>query len=95
MKRKYIFKSPVPEDVWVFQDDSKPTMIKKQRAVKKAMHAVFFGSTGLVKPSRGQKTVKTNWYFAKCLQEIFQEANVRGLTFFTRITPLKTHKTKC
>ncbi|GFW19679.1 uncharacterized protein TNCV_1605701 [Trichonephila clavipes] len=45
------------------------------------MYAVFFRSTGLIKAIKleGQKTVTANWYFTKCLPEIPQEVNVRGL----------------
>ncbi|GFV86471.1 uncharacterized protein TNCV_2156641 [Trichonephila clavipes] len=65
--------------VWVFEDD--PTMVKRQRAMKKVMHAVFFGSTGFMKAItlEGQKTVTANWYTTKCLPEILQVVNVRGL----------------
>lgn len=67
--------------VWVFEDDPTPTMVKRQRALKKVMYAVFFRSTGLVKAIKleGQKTVTANWYTTKCLPEILQEVNVRGL----------------
>nr|XP_015914885.2 histone-lysine N-methyltransferase SETMAR-like [Parasteatoda tepidariorum] len=65
--------------VWVFEDD--PTMMKRQRALKKVMYAAFFRSTGLIKAIKleGQKTVTANWYTTKCLPEILQEVNVRGL----------------
>ncbi|GFW76682.1 uncharacterized protein TNCV_4943991 [Trichonephila clavipes] len=58
--------------VCVFEDDSTPTMMKRQRAMKKVMYAVFFRSTGLVKGIKleGQKTVTANWYITKCLPEI-------------------------
>ncbi|XP_015924023.3 histone-lysine N-methyltransferase SETMAR-like [Parasteatoda tepidariorum] len=35
--------------VWVFEDDTMPTMVKRQRALKKAKYAAFLRSTGLVK----------------------------------------------
>ncbi|GFW47661.1 uncharacterized protein TNCV_2828531 [Trichonephila clavipes] len=62
--------------VWVFEDDPTPTMVKRQ-----AMYVIFFRSTGLVKAIKleGQKTVTANWYTTKCLSEIHQEVNVRGL----------------
>ncbi|PRD28167.1 UNVERIFIED_CONTAM: hypothetical protein NCL1_33230 [Trichonephila clavipes] len=55
-------------------------MVKK-KAMKKVMYAVFLRSTGLVKAIKleGQKTVTANWYATKCLPEILQEVNVRGL----------------
>ncbi|GFX75596.1 uncharacterized protein TNCV_4715021 [Trichonephila clavipes] len=33
--------------VWVFEDDPTPTTVKRQRAIKKVMYAIFFRSTGL------------------------------------------------
>ncbi|GFX84413.1 histone-lysine N-methyltransferase SETMAR [Trichonephila clavipes] len=63
--------------VWVFEDDPMPTMVTRQRAMKK----VIFRSTGLIKAIKleGQKTVTANWYTTKCFPEILQEVNVRGL----------------
>ncbi|GFV14464.1 uncharacterized protein TNCV_165911 [Trichonephila clavipes] len=48
--------------VWVFEDDSMPTMVKSQRAMKNVMYTVFFRSTGLIKAIKleGQKTVTAN-----------------------------------
>ncbi|GFV87342.1 putative LOC100569746 [Trichonephila clavipes] len=48
--------------VWVFKDDPTPTMVKSQRAMKKVMCAVFFRSTGLMKPIKleGQKIITAN-----------------------------------
>ncbi|PRD30899.1 UNVERIFIED_CONTAM: Histone-lysine N-methyltransferase SETMAR [Trichonephila clavipes] len=45
------------------------------------MYAIFFKSTGLIKAIKleEQKTVTANWYTIKCLPEILQEVNVRGL----------------
>ncbi|GFS82020.1 histone-lysine N-methyltransferase SETMAR [Trichonephila clavipes] len=56
-------------------------MVKRQRAMKKVTHALFFISTELVKAIKleGQKTVTVNWYTTKCLSEFLQEVNVRGL----------------
>ncbi|GFV45784.1 histone-lysine N-methyltransferase SETMAR [Trichonephila clavipes] len=50
-------------------------------AMKKVMYAIFFKSTGLIKAIKldEQKTVTANWYTIKCLPEILQEVNVRGL----------------
>ncbi|GFV32244.1 uncharacterized protein TNCV_1675301 [Trichonephila clavipes] len=44
-------------NVWVFEDDPIPTMVKRLRAMKKVMYAVFFKSTALVKAMKleGQK----------------------------------------
>ncbi|GFV48194.1 uncharacterized protein TNCV_3554731 [Trichonephila clavipes] len=65
--------------IWVFEDDPTMAMVKRYRAMKKVMHAVFFRSTGLVKAImfEGQKTVTANWYTTKCLPEIIQEGNVK------------------
>ncbi|GFX33439.1 uncharacterized protein TNCV_4122731 [Trichonephila clavipes] len=87
-----IFDVPTRQEskVWVFENDSSPTMVKRQRAMKKVMYAVFFISTGLVKAisMEGQKRVKTNWYTTKCLPEILQEVNVVGLmTVYLSIQP--------
>ena len=67
--------------VWVFEDESTPTIVKRQRSMKKVMYAVFFRSTGWVKAIKleGQKTVTANWYTTQCLPQILQEVNVRGL----------------
>ena len=67
--------------LWLFEDDTMSTMVKRQRALKKVMYAVFFRSTGLVKAIKleGKKAVTANWYTTKCLPEILQEVNVRGL----------------
>ncbi|GFW67092.1 uncharacterized protein TNCV_4031111 [Trichonephila clavipes] len=55
-------------------NDLTPTMVKRQREMKKLMYAVFFRSTGFIKAIKleGQKTVTANWYTTKCLPEIFQ-----------------------
>ncbi|GFW48133.1 uncharacterized protein TNCV_3076731 [Trichonephila clavipes] len=66
--------------IWVFKIDPTPTMVKRQRATKKVMYAVFLRSTGLIKAIKleGQKTVTANAYITKCLPEILQEVDVRG-----------------
>ena len=47
------------------------------------MHAFLFRNTGLVKAIKleGQKTVTVVWNTTKCLPEILQEVNVKGLMF--------------
>jgi len=67
--------------VWIHEDDPTPTTPKKQRSMKKVMYAVFFRSTGLVKAIKleEQRTVTANWYISKCLPEVFEGLNVRGL----------------
>ncbi|PRD34364.1 UNVERIFIED_CONTAM: hypothetical protein NCL1_14889 [Trichonephila clavipes] len=59
--------------IWVFEDDPTPTMVKRQRAMKKVMYAVFFKST------EGQKTATANWHTTKYLPEILHEVSARGL----------------
>ncbi|GFW51477.1 histone-lysine N-methyltransferase SETMAR [Trichonephila clavipes] len=50
-------------DVWVFENDPIPIILKRQRTIKKVMYAVCFRSTGLVKAIelKGQETVTVNW----------------------------------
>ncbi|KFM59388.1 hypothetical protein X975_02339, partial [Stegodyphus mimosarum] len=45
------------------------------------MFVVFFRSTGVVKATKleRQKTITAVWYTTKCLLEILQGVNVRGL----------------
>ncbi|GFV37449.1 uncharacterized protein TNCV_1157121 [Trichonephila clavipes] len=64
-----------------FEDDPMPTMVKSQRVLKKTMYASFYRSTGLIKAImfEGQKTVTASWYTTKCLPEVLQEVNIRGL----------------
>lgn len=66
--------------VWVFEDDPTPTTVKRKRAVKKVMYAVFFRRTGLVKAINleGQKTV-TAWYIRHCLPEVLRGLRIGGL----------------
>ena len=47
----FFFDFPIHQEknVWVFEDDPKPTILKRQQTMKKVMHAVFFKSTSLVK----------------------------------------------
>ncbi|GFV05200.1 uncharacterized protein TNCV_224131 [Trichonephila clavipes] len=77
------YENPTPQEskVWVFENDPMPTMVKSQRATKKAMYAVFFRSMGLIKAIKleEQSTVTANWYTTQCLPEILQEVNVRGV----------------
>ncbi|PRD27367.1 UNVERIFIED_CONTAM: hypothetical protein NCL1_35554 [Trichonephila clavipes] len=49
-------------NVWVFEDDPIPTMVKRLRAMKKVMYAVFFKSTALVKAMKleGQKIARNS-----------------------------------
>lgn len=64
-------------------------MAKRQRVIEKAVYAIFFRSTGLVKAIKvkGQKTVAVNWYqfwyhfwnITICVPEILQQVNVRRL----------------
>ncbi|PRD29375.1 UNVERIFIED_CONTAM: hypothetical protein NCL1_29592 [Trichonephila clavipes] len=56
--------------VWVSVNDG-----ESQPAMKKKI------STGLIKAIKlkGQKIVTANWYTTKCLPEILQEGNFRGL----------------
>lgn len=66
--------------MWIHEDEPTPTMVKKQRAMKKVMYAIFFRSTGLVKAIKleDQRTVTVNWYVNTCLPEVLQTAKIRG-----------------
>ncbi|GFX00491.1 uncharacterized protein TNCV_2091411 [Trichonephila clavipes] len=77
MKRIYHFggiSTHAESKVWVFEDDPTPLMVKRHRAMKKVLNAVFFRSMGLVKAIKlvGQKTVTANWYTTG-LSEILQD----------------------
>ncbi|GFS64313.1 histone-lysine N-methyltransferase SETMAR [Trichonephila clavipes] len=57
---------------------------EKTTSNEKSNDAVFFRSTGLVKAIKleGQKTITANWYTTKCLPEVLQEVNIRGLMLY-------------
>ncbi|GFV31215.1 uncharacterized protein TNCV_4315401 [Trichonephila clavipes] len=67
--------------VLLFEDDPMPTMVKSQREMKKSYVSRFLQKYGLIKAIKleGQKTVTANWSTPKCLPEVFQDVNVRGL----------------
>ena len=67
--------------VWVFDGESAPTTVKRQRTMKKVMYAVFFRSTGLVKAIKleEQKTVTASWYTQHCLSEVLQDLKIKSL----------------
>ena len=70
-----IFDVPTRQEskIWIFEDDTTPTMVKRQRVVKKVMYAVFFRSTGLIKVIRKTEDRYTaKWYTTKCLPEILK-----------------------
>lgn len=58
--------------LWVFEDESTPTMVKQQRSVKKRMIVVFFGKRGIIKRVvlDSQKTVTAAWYAGICLPQV-------------------------
>ncbi|GFU85596.1 uncharacterized protein TNCV_1782821 [Trichonephila clavipes] len=66
-------------NAWVIEDDPTPTLIKRQRTMKKVIYTVFFRSTISVKAIKleKQKTVVANYNATKSLPEILQEVNVR------------------
>ncbi|GFX34306.1 uncharacterized protein TNCV_3226531 [Trichonephila clavipes] len=77
------FDVPTPQEskAWVFENYPTHTVVKRQRAMKRVVYAVFFRSAGLVKAFKleGPKTITAFWYTTKCLPEILQEMNARGL----------------
>ncbi|GFU20716.1 uncharacterized protein TNCV_3176531 [Trichonephila clavipes] len=56
-------------------------MIKRTCRFITLQHVKKAKSTGFIKAFKleGKKTVTANWYTTKCLPEILQEVNVRGL----------------
>ncbi|GFW85578.1 uncharacterized protein TNCV_852301 [Trichonephila clavipes] len=66
--------------VWVFEDDPTPTIVKRQRTMKKiCMPFSLEVQKWSVIKLEGQKIVTATWYTTKCFREILQEVNVRGL----------------
>ncbi|MEE2373769.1 transposase [Klebsiella pneumoniae] len=67
--------------IWIHEDEETPTMMKKQRAMKKVMYAVFFRSTGLVAAIKleEQKTVADKWYVEHCLPTVFSKVPRKGI----------------
>ncbi len=74
-------KSRSESKIWVFDDESPPHVVKRDRTIRKVLYAVFFGTSGLVKAIKleGQKSVTANWYTTKCLPEVFENTSRRGL----------------
>lgn len=67
--------------IWVFENETPPTVLKKQRTLGKILYAVFFRSTGLVKAVKleGQRTVTAKWYTTHCLPKVLEGLSVSGL----------------
>ena len=67
--------------LWLFEDDTTPTMVKRQRALKKSDVCRFLQKYGIGQSHQVGRTEDSdyNWYTTKCLPEIQQEGNVRGL----------------
>ena len=71
----YYYDTPSNKEakLWVIEDESIPTMAKREMHVKKVMYAVFFRSNGLVKIvklPKGQR-VTAHWYSTVCLPQVF------------------------
>lgn len=61
--------------VWVFDDEPRPTKLKRSRCVAKQMVAVFVRKFGVVAaiPLEPGKTVNAQWYANTCLPEVFKQ----------------------
>lgn len=60
--------------IWFHKDDPATTVVKKQRAMKKVMYAVFLRCTDLVKVLKFEVTVK--WYTSVCIPQVFKRVKV-------------------
>jgi len=60
---------------WIFEDEEKPTKVKRGRSTGKKMVASFFGRTGHVAtiPLEDRRTVNAEWYTTICLPTVFQK----------------------
>ncbi|GFV16926.1 uncharacterized protein TNCV_4365261 [Trichonephila clavipes] len=58
----YDVSTRLESEVWVYEDDPMPTMVKSERAMKKFMYTIFFRSAGLIKAIKleGQNLVTAN-----------------------------------
>lgn len=67
--------------VWVFEDEERPKLAKKELHVKKIMYAVFFRSTGIVSVVKlgPKQTITAKWYIDNCLKQLFDSVKIRGL----------------
>ena len=63
--------------VWVFENESAPTKVVREKSRNKKMVASFFGITGHVSTValEDRRTVNAEWYTTVCLPQVFQ--NVR------------------
>jgi histone-lysine N-methyltransferase SETMAR len=74
-------KSRNESKIWVFEDETPPQVVKRDKTVGKVLYAVFFNTSGLVEAVKleGQKSVTSLWFTTKCLPRVFQNASRRGL----------------
>lgn len=63
--------------VWVFENESAPTKVVREKSRNKKMVAIFFGITGHVSTValEDRRTVNAEWYTTVCLPQVLQ--NVR------------------
>lgn len=61
--------------VWVFEDEEKPTKVRRGRSVGKKMVATFFARKGHIAtvPLEDRRTVNAEWYINICLPQVFGE----------------------
>ncbi|GFT12089.1 uncharacterized protein NPIL_541851 [Nephila pilipes] len=68
-----VFDFPTHQEskAWGFEGDPKPTIVKRQRPLKKVMYTTFFRCKGLLKSlkRKGQKSVTAKRFNLQCLPE--------------------------
>lgn len=65
--------SKTQSQVWVFENELKPTKVTRSRSVSKKMVATFISKSGHVAtvPLEDRRTVTADWYTSVCLPEVF------------------------
>jgi hypothetical protein len=65
----------------VFEDETPPQVVNREKTIGKVLHVLFFNTEGLVQAVKlkGQKSVTALWYTTKCLPRVFENAARRGL----------------
>ena len=60
----------------MFEDDQRPTRVKRPRSVGKQMVCSYFSSSGQIATNRfvEQKTITAGLYVTKCLPNLFERS---------------------
>lgn len=73
----YYYDNPAKGEakIWVFEGDTPPKVVKRDRTIGKVLYAVFFNTRGLVACVKleGQKSVTANWFTTICLPKVFSK----------------------